>query len=282
MATTAPPLEGIADLATLAQIPMSGFSSISLPLQPGMELRADRGIHYGHRIDPQGRFLVWELGGDGSIPIVRDGCLDWVFDGSGEEEPLVMGLMEEPTEVNLGFGKRWFGIRFFPGWFAAFTGADLTCWPQSPISSKELPAFQRMGAAEGIIKSSIETALDDLFQRVARHFELLARVPAADVRQALGSGSTPLTLPVGDRQLRRIFRQQTGYSWRSLTKIQRAHRSARLLLRGQSISGVAHALGYSDQAHLTRQFSEVFGFGPARMSETFKKFHAFRGRVTSL
>lgn len=73
-------------------------------------------------------------------------------------------------------------------------------------------------------------------------------------------------LGVSARHLRRIFRIATGFSPSGATQLARFERAWALLQENgnRSLAEIAAAAGYSDQAHMTRAFSQLAGIAPSR------------------
>lgn len=70
-------------------------------------------------------------------------------------------------------------------------------------------------------------------------------------------------LAIGERTLQRLVLQRTGLSPKWLIQRRRLHEAAARLVRGTvDLAGLAAELGYSDQAHLTRDFKQVTGTTP--------------------
>jgi AraC-like DNA-binding protein len=70
---------------------------------------------------------------------------------------------------------------------------------------------------------------------------------------------------LSDRQLQRITRDRLGLTPKWLIQRRRLHDAALRLKQGaSSLADLAYELGYSDQAHFTRDFSRVAGTTPGR------------------
>lgn len=67
------------------------------------------------------------------------------------------------------------------------------------------------------------------------------------------------------RQLERRFLQSTGLSPKRLTRIFRLQRLVQHLETGSAanLTTLAHALGYADQAHMSRDFKQLVGLTPS-------------------
>ncbi|HLR85081.1 MAG TPA: helix-turn-helix transcriptional regulator [Nocardioidaceae bacterium] len=82
------------------------------------------------------------------------------------------------------------------------------------------------------------------------------------------------------RQLSKLFRAELGVTPKAVNRLIRFHRARTIIQEhamagGLSISDVAHATGYYDHAHLTREFGEFLGCSPsAWLSEEFENIQA--------
>jgi hypothetical protein len=65
-----------------------------------------------------------------------------------------------------------------------------------------------------------------------------------------------------ERTIRYRFQHSTGLRQNYIRQIKRAERAVELLHQGHSILNTAHALGYSDQPHLTRSLKRLLGYTP--------------------
>ena len=65
--------------------------------------------------------------------------------------------------------------------------------------------------------------------------------------------------------LRRVFRDHTGVSPHRYQILLRLERAKRLLLQGVPLAQAALAVGFADQAHLTRAFKRHLGVTPGRL-----------------
>jgi AraC-like DNA-binding protein len=86
-------------------------------------------------------------------------------------------------------------------------------------------------------------------------------VADADVRRALGGDDRGLSR----RSWQRRFRSVTGLRRKEIERLERSRQAYRLLSEGVPPSAVAVAVGYADQAHLTRELRRIRGETPARI-----------------
>lgn len=68
-----------------------------------------------------------------------------------------------------------------------------------------------------------------------------------------------------------LFSQELGTPWRSYLIWRRALVAVTIASAGLPLTRAAHEAGYSDSAHLSRQFKDLFGYSPSRAIE-FSKF----------
>jgi AraC-like DNA-binding protein len=177
------------------------------------------------------------------------------------------------SELLSGAG-RVVGARFRPGGFRPFLSA-----PVASITGRFVPVPVVYGEAgrtlsEAVLAGSDEEAVAAL-DRFLRSFgavrdadaDLVARLVdrAADAattrvdRLAVESG-------VGMRRLQRLFHDHVGVGPKWVIRRYRLHEAAARAAAGGELDwvGLATELGYSDQAHLTRDFTALIGDPPAR------------------
>ena len=75
-------------------------------------------------------------------------------------------------------------------------------------------------------------------------------------------------LGVHKSHLVRAFSNAVGMAPQTYMRQVRVAKSRELISEGSKLSEVALMLGFSDQAHLTREFKKVFGYLPACFRET--------------
>ena len=216
--------------------------------------------------------------------VLPDGCFDLLFvvDGTvrpGEEGHLrngnVIGPMSRPLVVEFGTGTLIVGVRLKPGYLSRFLRIDLDrlldgSVPGEALLGSSFRDLERRVGAAGSPEAAI--ALLEAY--------LLNRMPAppsetTPVIVAIGlmersagnlsiSGLAPV-LGVTSRTLERSFLREVGLSPKSYARVLRfrAALSALELRRSASLASLAASLGYSDQAHFTREFTEFAGLSPA-------------------
>jgi len=69
-------------------------------------------------------------------------------------------------------------------------------------------------------------------------------------------------------RLRHLFVEQLGIPVRSYRSWARVRHATMLLARGGSLTEIAHAANFSDAAHLSRAFRDMFGITPSELTRT--------------
>ncbi|WP_271576121.1 helix-turn-helix domain-containing protein [Bradyrhizobium sp. CCBAU 11361] len=83
---------------------------------------------------------------------------------------------------------------------------------------------------------------------VAQAMRAIRRDPAISMRRLAGD------LDIGERSLQRRFKAETGASAKQFARIERMQRAVAARRAGSDWADVAHATGFTDQAHLIRDF----------------------------
>ncbi len=190
---------------------------------------------------------TFESWSDCSSKVVPDGCRDliWMETHNQGSSWFVSDLSESAYFVDFQANERAYGIRLRPGTTIDETALS-NCLQAHPVS--ELAGNDWLD--EFCIRSSELT----------------------DALLCLESGlpsvqSAATELGVSLRTLQRLIKKETNKSpqfWHSLSKARRAGRS---LQTYQHLSEAAYCLGYSDQAHLTREMGRWFGETPKQLKE---------------
>lgn len=177
-----------------------------------------------------------------------------------------------PTRQDTAF----LGLRFRAGWGGVCLGIDpatirdavllgdaalqvLGVLAEPLLRARDL--IQLETALAGVAASMIERAPASIAQRRSLGaIELLqqsgGRLPVAELAAAVASS---------ERTLRRDILHSVGLSVKTLASVMRFQRTLQLLhaVSPQSLTQIALEGGYSDQAHMTREFRLLGGFTPA-------------------
>ncbi|HET9982342.1 MAG TPA: AraC family transcriptional regulator [Longimicrobiales bacterium] len=100
-----------------------------------------------------------------------------------------------------------------------------------------------------------------LDERVVRVLEAIrrsdaSRIPLDDVAR---------TVFLSPSRFAHLFAEEVGLPFRRYVLWRKLSRALQGIARGSSLSAAAHASGFSDSAHLTRTFYQMFGMAPTAM-----------------
>ena len=68
----------------------------------------------------------------------------------------------------------------------------------------------------------------------------------------------------------RLFKQEAGMSPHAYITQLRVNRAQDLILRGESLLGIAYELGFADQSHFSRTFLKLTGVSPVKFNTASK------------
>jgi hypothetical protein len=191
--------------------------------------------------------------GAGGGVTTPDGCWDIVImRRHGRVSVLQTGVITRPVELAYSCGDEYVSISFKPGVFMPTTPGDSMVDRAfvRPIAGDrsfwfdgdrlEIPSFEN---AEGLVS------------RLARQSALIRDEIVAGI-----ADGEPRA--ISERSVQRHFQLSMGVTAKRFEQIRRARRAVELLERGTAVATVAHELGYSDQAHLTRTLKAIVGLTP--------------------
>ncbi|GAB2605483.1 AraC family transcriptional regulator [Paractinoplanes abujensis] len=184
----------------------------------------------------------------------------------------VAGVITGPFHEVLEGAGRVFGVRFRPGGFRPFLSA-----PVATITGRYVPVATVFGddLAARILGADDRDAVREmdafLSARAPGQPSPAAELTAAVVaRAAEDTGITRVDdlareFAVSVRHLQRLFAEYVGVSPKWVIRRARLHEASDRIQAGTSVDlgALAAELGYSDQAHLTRDFTSMVGLPPA-------------------
>ncbi|MCK7615502.1 helix-turn-helix domain-containing protein [Roseibium sediminicola] len=177
-------------------------------------------------------------------PVFPDGCRDvLIVREPGTREKIVLTVLDlRPRVAELSAGTEITGYRLRPG---------------AVVGDEVLAELERdCGRAEEVLGNALSA---DAAGDAADEILLALVAPGASVESvAADLGVSKRTL---QRQLKAFGLPAPDY-WRLLA---RARRAAGLLASGLALPEIADLCGFSDQAHMTRDFRSWFGGTPAQL-----------------
>ncbi len=220
---------------------------------------------------------TWDLSREGPYTqrVFAHPVVNVVFDGA---EATVNGVATRVTSRTLEGAGRVLGIMYRPAGFRPFLGRAM-----SEITDRAVPLAEVLGPGALHLQRAIGAARDEremvsladgLLSRMAppephpceettRIVDRIAADPALARVDRLAA-----ELGISTRQLQRRFADHVGVGPKAVLRRYRIYEAAERARGSASVDWAALAceLGYSDQAHLTRDFSAVIGLPPERYS----------------
>jgi len=219
---------------------------------------------------------------DGDYRVLPDGRMDLIVRFRTDarlriegRRLLITGPARRHADVPVRHGDRFFGARFRPGWGGLCLGTDPLALAGNALVGDEV--VQVLGAdAAPLLQAPDADALREALVETVRLRALRARsaapgIDAAIERMHLGGGQ--LALPdlvasagMSERSLRRHLRDRVGLTYSAFVAVLRFQRAMRRLAVAPvpTLAQVAVECGYSDQAHMTREFIRHGGFTPGQ------------------
>ncbi len=199
-----------------------------------------------------------------SHPIPPDGCIYIVFWPEGGLR--VVGTMTVLQMAELPPNTQLVGIRFRPGMAGLFLGEVA-----SELVDRWTPLEELWGAHARHLRTQLEEPAAGRLSLLASAIPAPRReiAPVHRAIQAIAEAAGLIDLDwvadqarLSPRQFRRRTIEETGLSPKRLCRVMRFRRAATLAER-MGWAAVAAECGYTDQAHLIRDFREFTGVTPA-------------------
>lgn len=229
-----------------------------------------------------------------SVPLytaLPDGCVDLVLEVTATGcRSWVYGTTTAPTHIPCTAGSHYLGVRLQPGQSRHFIGAaadEITDSREDLLALMEFPSDRiatRIAPSTGtdapfeeldtILTGALSHAPHDAIyiDHVIEHVDVRhGQVRVDDVASHFGKSR---------RQMERAFLQTVGVPLKFFCMIARLRHAARLIVQPaeRSLTAVANDAGYSDQAHMTRDFTRLAGISPGqlRRDDAFFQYHSPR------
>jgi AraC-like DNA-binding protein len=190
--------------------------------------------------------------------------------------PLVYGVIRGVYTRRLVDAGQVHGVRFLPGGFRPFADG-----PVQAFTDRVLPAAEVFGAEADALCPRVLACVETRDMVALVEEFLTARLPEEPDPQAVQIASfiremttdhalirveqAAARFEVTPRTLQRLFAEYVGVSPKAVLRRARLHEAAQRADNGSvDWAALAADLGYSDQAHLTRDFTAVVGVPPSR------------------
>jgi AraC-like DNA-binding protein len=223
---------------------------------------------------------AWDLpaGEPHVTELISDPCVNYAFESSGTHAGgWLVGVWTRlwvRTLEGRGFVR---GVKLRAGAARVFTSAPAFEW-----SNRIVPLVSVFGKrARAIERRVLGSDEDDAFAAFAEFLRSQRREDASLVAVALAEriAADPEITTVehlaaesgyGVRALQRMFREDVGASPKWVIRRKRLQEVALRIERGdrRSLAALAAELGYTDQAHLARDFKSAVGKSPSEFAES--------------
>jgi AraC-like DNA-binding protein len=222
--------------------------------------------------------------------VLPDACIDIVL--VDDEAPIVVGPWTVPLLAQLPAGSSITGARLHPGRASCLIGM-----PASELLNQTIPMAAVEGAMRNIrLEKVIEQPNAAARRSVLGQVLLPSLEHSAPFDEAVLAGIRWLSrrphgrveqlsrwIGISERQLHRRFSAALGYgpkTFQSVMRFQRLLKTSREKGAEQSLADLAASVGYSDQAHMTREVRRLANLRPTvllrstestlQMSDLFK------------
>ena len=193
--------------------------------------------------------------------------------------PFMVGLLNQPVIFYAKNSLEIIGIRCFP-----WTVFDLLGLPSGKDGVRifEHPIARLQSTLHECIHAG---KVDEAMAQVKQYFlDAHSRIATNSMLFKAGVAMTKAngTMPVSQvaaaahatvRTLERKFKQSSGYTVKDVSALMRFEqvRNQLWLNPNSNLAGLAHELGYTDQAHLSKEFKRYSGTTPAAFARKAKK-----------
>lgn len=215
--------------------------------------------------------------------VLPDGRMDLIVryrspseDSIVDIHPAIIGPSSRTTRVLVAEGDHFLGLRYRAGWGGISLGVDAPLLRDSALHGTE--AIGVLGDdAKALLAAATPERLRKALVEVAHRRARLAKqrvaedtIAAIDLLHLTGGRmaitEVALATRVPERTLRRHMAHAVGLSFKTFSGVLRFQRTIRLLAASSNCSlTLAQAAlegGYSDQAHMTREFRRYGDFTP--------------------
>ena len=230
------------------------------------------------------------LGLNNSAPVytaLPDGCVDLVLEVSANHcRSWVYGSTTRPTAIPCVRGNHYLGIRFLPGQSRHFITSAANEITDCREDLRTLMQFPSEHIAARIATDALFDEIDIILSGLLRHAAPVASyidhvVDHVKSRHGLVRvDGVASQFGKSRRQLERAFLQTVGVPLKFFCMISRLRHAADLIVHpsARSLTNVSHDAGYSDQAHMTRDFTRLAGVSPGQLrhDDAFFQYHSPR------
>lgn len=216
-----------------------------------------------------------------------DGCVDLVLEVSADTcRAWVYGSTTRPTAIPCVAGIHYLGIRFQPGQSRHFITSAAHEITDCREDLRTLMRFPSEQVAARIASDALFDEIDAILIGLLNHATPVTSyvdhvIDQVEVRHGLVRvDEVASQFGKSRRQLERAFLQTVGVPLKFFCMISRLRHAADLIVHpgAPSLTAVAYDAGFSDQAHMTRDFTRLAGVSPGQLRHdvAFFQYHSPR------
>ena len=204
--------------------------------------------------------------------VLPDGCIDIVF--INDEAPIVVGPWVQPFVARLPIATEIVGARWHPGRAPSLLGLPAAELLNQSVALRDIWSLKLSSSLEQVSQQAGLSARRSLLENML--LRLLADAPPSDTivnasiqwlaRHPHGRvAQLSRWIGISDRQLQRRFSSSVGYgpkAFQSVLRLQRLLHFVGRPIPGGNLAELSAEVGYSDQAHMTREVQRLSGCPP--------------------
>lgn len=210
--------------------------------------------------------------------ILPDGCTDIIFNKGNtiyrpdqqpallSEESYLIGTMTTFTETMQSSGNAILGIRFKPGAITAFYPVDA-----HEITDLGIPYKDHLLRELVYQSPDLRTDLNLYFLKKLSSKPIAIAAVLNEIHNSGGRIKVAELIKnhaMSERKMERLFKKDVGVSIKTMTRLIRFQHTFKTLQDNagkRSLSDIAYAAGYYDQAHLCNEIKAYTGFTPSNL-----------------
>lgn len=189
---------------------------------------------------------------------VPDCCWDiLVVTYEGQTQVILTGTITQPVPLEFPAGTEVVNITFQPDIFLSDFSAQ-----KMLNNGVRLPS-----AGKNKVWFGGEVIEVPTFDNAEEFVDKLRSTGSIKKDKLVGSILEGKPVAASERSVQRHFMQTTGMTMKFIQQVQRAQSAVDMLRQGQRIVDIAHVLGFTDQAHMTRSLKGILGITPAAIAQ---------------
>lgn len=216
------------------------------------------------------------------ILVIPDGCIDIIFECNPVKPTarvygLILDIQNVPMQPNICY----FGVRFFPGIIPEFIQVSAENLFNNIINFTDIVVNSDELIAEIATQSDIEQRIYLFLRRFSNQLKGNYSVMTEFIIKTILNDNGELRIKFLEektgycsRHIQRIFKQEVGISIKAFSCIMRFQAAIHALTSQTCtrLSDLTYNLGYSDQAHLHKEFKKFINMSPSDFVKHLERY----------